>query len=155
MRPEETRFLHQAIDAARRAGARGNQPFGAVLVDAAGKVLLEGENTAVTERDCTGHAEANIMREATRRYPPDVLASSTMYASTEPCAMCAGAIFWGGVGRVVFALSSAEFGKMVGDKRAGLFMSCREVLERGSRPTQVEGPVDLREARDVHAGFWK
>ncbi|QSQ13193.1 nucleoside deaminase [Myxococcus landrumensis] len=154
MRPEETRFLHQAIEAARRARARGDHPFGAVLVDARGQVLLEGENTVVTQRDCTGHAESNLMRDATKRFTPEELAGTTMYASTEPCAMCAGAIFWGGVRRVVFALSSAQFGAMVGPGAGGLLMSSREVLERGSVPTQVEGPVELQEARDVHAGFW-
>ena len=78
MRPEETRFLHQSIQAAHRARARGDQPFGAVLVDATGHVLLEGENTAVTQRDCTGHAESNLMREATRRFTPEVMAGCTL-----------------------------------------------------------------------------
>lgn len=154
MRPEETRFLQQSIEAARRARARGDQPFGAVLVDAQGQVLLEGENTVATQRDCTGHAESNLMRDASKRFTPEVLAGCTMYASTEPCAMCAGAIFWGGVRRVVFSLSSAEFAKMVGTSRGGLAMSCREVFERGSSPTEVEGPIPLKEARDVHAGAW-
>ncbi|WP_338863861.1 nucleoside deaminase [Myxococcus stipitatus] len=154
MRPDEIRFLHQAIEAARRARARGDHPFGAVLVDARGQVLLEGENTVVTQRDCTGHAESNLMRDATKRFSPEELAGLTMYASTEPCAMCAGAIYWGGVRRVVFALSSAQFAGMVGPGAGGLAMSSREVLERGSIPTQVEGPVELPEARDVHAGFW-
>ncbi|AKF86886.1 hypothetical protein MFUL124B02_35445 [Myxococcus fulvus 124B02] len=155
MRPEETRFLLQSIEAARRASSRGDQPFGAVLVDAQGQVLLEGENTVVTQRDCTGHAESNLMRDATKRFTPEVLAGCTMYASTEPCAMCAGAIFWGGVRRVVFSLSSAEFAQLVGTARGGLAMSCREVFERGSSPTQVEGPIPLQEARDVHTAFWR
>ncbi|WP_246137591.1 hypothetical protein [Myxococcus llanfairpwllgwyngyllgogerychwyrndrobwllllantysiliogogogochensis] len=56
--------------------------------------------------------------------------------------------------RVVFSLSSAEFAKLVGTSRGGLAMSCREVFERGSSPTEVEGPIPLKEARDVHAGAW-
>lgn len=63
MRPEETRFLLRSIEAARRARQRGDQPFGAVLVDAQGNVLLEGENTVATQHDCTGHAESNLMRK--------------------------------------------------------------------------------------------
>jgi tRNA(Arg) A34 adenosine deaminase TadA len=154
MRTEELRHLRQSIDLARKARDGGNHPFGAVLVDGSGRVLLEGENTVVTERDCTGHAESNLMREATRRYSPEQLAGSTLYASTEPCAMCAGAIFWGGVRRVVFAFSSEELGQLNRPSEPTLRLSCREVFARGSAPTEVVGPVELPEARAVHEGFW-
>ncbi|MCY1073608.1 nucleoside deaminase [Archangium lansingense] len=155
MHPDEQRHLKQSIELARKARERGNHPFGAVLVDRNGRVLLEGENTVVMERDCTGHAESNLMREATQHYSPEQLAGSTLYASTEPCAMCAGAIFWGGVRRVVFALSSEGLGQLVGTAEPALRMSCREVFARGSESTEVVGPVDLPEAREVHEGFWK
>lgn len=155
MRPEDTQHLMHAIDLARRARARGDDPFGSVLVDARGRVLLEGENTVGTTRDCTGHAESNLMREATRRYRPEELAGSTLYASTEPCAMCAGAIFWGGVRRVVFALSSEELGQFTDPSEPALRMSCRDVFARGSLPTEVVGPVALPEAGEVHEGYWK
>ena len=154
MQPEESRHLKQSIDLARRARERGNHPFGAVLVDRNGRVLLEGENTVVTERDCTGHAESNLMREATQHYAPEQLAGSTLYASTEPCAMCAGAIFWGGVRRIVFALSSEQLGQFTRPDEPSLRMSCRDVVARGSEPTEVVGPVELPEARAVHEGFW-
>ncbi|OJT25921.1 tRNA-specific adenosine deaminase [Archangium sp. Cb G35] len=154
MQPEEMRYLKQSIDLARKARERGNHPFGAVLVDRSGRVLLEGENTVVTERDCTGHAESNLMREATQHYAPEQLAGSTLYASTEPCAMCAGAIFWGGVRRVVFALSSEQLGQFTRPDEPALRMSCRDVFARGSEPTEVVGPVELPEARAVHEGFW-
>jgi tRNA(Arg) A34 adenosine deaminase TadA len=155
MRPEDKPHLVHAIDLARRARARGDHPFGSVLVDARGRVLLEGENTQVTTGDCTGHAESNLMGEATRRYRPEELAGSTLYASTEPCAMCAGAIFWGGVRRVVFALSSEELGQFLDPSAPALRMSCRDVFARGSSPTEVVGPVALPEAHEVHEGFWK
>lgn len=154
MHTEEMRYLKQSIDLARRARERGNHPFGSVLVDRSGRVLLEGENTVVTERDCTGHAESNLMREATQHYSPEQLAGSTLYASTEPCAMCAGAIFWGGVRRVVFALSSEQLGQFTRPDEPSLRMSCRDVFARGSEPTEVVGPVELPEARAVHEGFW-
>lgn len=101
-------FLRQAIEVAANARRHGNHPFGAVLVDASGQVLLTAENTVVTERDCTGHAETNLMRIASQRHTPEELAACTLYASTEPCPMCAGAIFWGGLGRVVYALSETQ-----------------------------------------------
>ncbi|WNG41597.1 nucleoside deaminase [Archangium minus] len=155
MRPEDTQHLMHAIDLARQARARGDNPFGSVLVDAKGRVLLEGKNSQGTTGDCTGHAESNLMSEATQRYRPEELVGSTLYASTEPCAMCAGAIFWGGVRRVVFALSSEQLSHFVNPSAPTLRMSCRDVFARGSEPTEVVGPVALPEAREVHEGFWK
>ncbi|MER3462534.1 MAG: nucleoside deaminase, partial [Armatimonadota bacterium] len=99
MTVKDLEFLRQAVEVARRARANGNHPFGALLVDAEGKVLLEAENTVQTERDCTGHAELNLMRLASRSYDPGFLATCTLYTSTEPCAMCSGAIYWGNVRR--------------------------------------------------------
>lgn len=156
MDAKDIELLKQAIEIARLARQHGNHPFGALLADAEGNVLLSAENTVVTERDCTGHAETNLMRLASHKFDPDFLRQCTLYTSTEPCAMCAGAIYWGGVGRVVFALSEAELHEMTGsDPQNPTFsLPCREVFARGQRPVVVEGPADLPEARQVHAGFW-
>src|SRR5215831_5405116 len=108
MNETDIRHLRAAIALAHSARAHGNHPFGALLADETGAVLLEAENTVVTERDCTGHAETNLMRLASRRFGQEQLASCTLYTSTEPCAMCAGAIHWGNVGRVVYALSEID-----------------------------------------------
>ena len=97
-------LMHRALDLARRARARGNHRFGALLADPSGKVQLEAENTVVTEGDCTGHAETNLMRLACQILDRDALIAATIYTSTEPCAMCAGAIYWAGVSQVVFEL---------------------------------------------------
>jgi tRNA(Arg) A34 adenosine deaminase TadA len=102
---ETERYLLASIELAR---ANGNHPFGALLLDADGNVVLEAENTVLTARDCTGHAETNLMRMASERFDPEFLSRCTLYTSTEPCAMCAGAIYWGNVRRVVFALSQEE-----------------------------------------------
>src|SRR3569623_973858 len=91
----DTDFLRRAIAIARRARDNGNHPIGALLVDAHQQELHETENTVVTEQDCTGHAETNLVRLASRQVPPDVLAGCTLYSSAEPCAMCAGASHWG------------------------------------------------------------
>ncbi len=147
-------YLRRAIEVAADARRHGNHPFGAVLVDANGQELLAGENTVVTDRDCTGHAETNLMRAASRRYTPEQLATCTLYASTEPCPMCAGAIFWGGVGRVVYALSEAELYSLTGPNPNQLPLGCRDVLAHGGRPVDVAGPTVEAEARVVHDGFW-
>jgi tRNA(Arg) A34 adenosine deaminase TadA len=152
----DLRHLRSAIDLARQARERGNHPFGALLVDQTGAVLLRAENTVVTGQDITGHAETNLMREASTRFPPKTLALCTLYASTEPCAMCAGAIHWGGVGRVVFALSQSELYDMVGPSPRHLLLPCRDVFARTTNPIEVIGPsfeLDA-DARAVHVGFW-
>jgi tRNA(Arg) A34 adenosine deaminase TadA len=147
-------LLQQAIDVARRARAHGNHPFGAVLADEQGNVLLEAENTVITDNDCTGHAELNLMRLASRQYNFEDLSRCTLYASTEPCPMCSGAIFWGGVGRVVYALSEEGLYALTGDSPYKLMLSCRDVFARGGRPIEVLGPMLEEGARQVHAGFW-
>jgi len=150
----DLQFLRQAIDVARRARVNGNHPFGALLADEQGNVLLEAENTVITESDCTGHAELNLMRLASRQYTFDELSRCTLYTSTEPCPMCSGSIFWGGVGRVVYALSEEGLYSMTGDSPHKLLLACREVFARGGRPIEVLGPALEEEARSVHLGFW-
>lgn len=148
-------FIRRAIDVARNARANGNHPFGALLVDDKGDILLMAENTVVTDSDVTGHAETNLIRLATRKYSPEFLAKCTLYTSTEPCPMCSGAIFWGNVRRVVYGLSEKGLYEMVGDDSDNvLYMPCRDVFEKGRKPIEVTGPLLEEEARTVHEGFW-
>ncbi|SFR79411.1 tRNA(Arg) A34 adenosine deaminase TadA [Agromyces sp. CF514] len=151
---DETRLLH-AIEVARRSRAEGNHPFGAILVAPDGTVL-EGLNSVVTAGDPTGHAETNLVRLASARIPAERLALSTLYTSTEPCAMCAGAIYWSGIGRVVYALPEQELAAMVPsqDGEPTMDLPCREVFARGGRAVHVAGPALIAEAADVHRGFW-
>ncbi|PIE32652.1 tRNA-specific adenosine deaminase [candidate division KSB3 bacterium] len=153
---EDTYFLRLAIQQAKEAREHGNHPFGAVLVSEAGEVLLSAQNTVNTERDATGHAETNLMRKASRAYSRDFLRTCIMYTSTEPCAMCSGATYWAGVGKVVYGLSESELYKLTGDNPENLTMHlpCREVLARGQQETEVVGPLLEDEAKEVHQGFW-
>ena len=156
MKEIEIENLKTSISVAWRARENGNHPFGAVLVDENGRIMLQAENTLVTGRDITGHAETNLVRLATQHFTQEQLAGCTLYSSTEPCAMCSGAIYWGGVGRVVYALSEVELYEMTGrdGRNQTLTLPCREVFGRGQREVQVEGPFDLPEAAEVHRGFW-
>ncbi len=156
MRTEDLKHLRQAIDLARQAREHGNHPFGALLADGTGNRLLEAENTVVTQRDCTQHAELNLVRLASTRLNRETLQRCTLYTSTEPCAMCAGAIFWSGIGRVVYALSEERLLVLAADgsEESFLFLPCREVFARGGRPVEVVGPLLEDEAARVHKGFW-
>lgn len=156
MNETDLAHLRAAIDVARQARAHGNHPFGALLVDEHNRVLLRAENTVVTGQDCTGHAETNLVRLASARFSPEELARCTLYSSTEPCAMCAGAIHWSRIGRVVYALSEVDLYAIVGPSPEHLYLPCREVFARSQRPVEVSGPAaELEEeARAVHVGFW-
>lgn len=156
MKEDDIRFIRAAIDVAQRAKDKGNHPFGALLVDPQGRILLEAENTVVTERDCTGHAETNLMRLASRKYEPEFLAQCTLYASTEPCPMCASAIFWGNVRRLVFGLSEESLYAMVSAGSEDVLpFSCRELLAKGRKSIEVVGPLLEAEAMKMHKGFWE
>ena len=150
------RYLRKAIVWSHAARRRGNRPFGAVVVSAAGEVLAEAYCNSAETGDCTGHAETNLMRLASRRFSPEQLASCTLYTSTEPCAMCSGAIYWSGIGRVVYALGSETLTAMLQDvgETSTLALSCREVFAQGTRTIDVSGPHLMEEAMAVHEGIW-
>ena len=152
MRPTDAdlEFTSLAIDLAREARVAGNHPFGAVLV-LDGAVVLKARNTVATDRDPTAHAETNLVAAAIQQLAPDQLRRSIVYTSCEPCAMCAGKMYWAGIRSVVFALSSEELAAMAG---RDFLMPCRELFDRAIEPVQVMGPLPLDAAREVHRGFW-
>jgi tRNA(Arg) A34 adenosine deaminase TadA len=154
MTADEESRLERAVALAWDARNRGDHPFGALLVTPEGEVL-EALNSVVTAADPTGHAETNLVRLAAR-LDRAVLAGSTLYTSTEPCAMCSGAIYWSGIGRVVFALSEADLAGLVAEEDGipPLRLPSREVFARGGREIQVSGPAALPSATAVHEGFW-
>ena len=153
---DDTYFLRLAIQKAEEAREDGNHPFGAILVDGLGNVVLSAKNTVNTEHDATGHAETNLMRKASKQFSKDFLRQCTLYTSTEPCVMCAGAIYWTGVARVVYGLSEAGLYQMTGvnQENETMHLPCREVFTRGQHAVEVVGPLLEDEATKVHEGFW-
>ena len=155
MNDTDRQLIRASFEVARKARSNGNHPFGAVLVDTQGEILLEAENTVVTDKDCTGHAETNLVRQASQKYSPEFLATCSIYTSTEPCPMCSGAIFWANIKRVVYGLSEEALYAM-GDPSSQdvLLLSCHDVFSKGRKDIVVLGPLLEDEARDVHEGFW-
>ncbi len=153
---DDEHYLRLAIETAREARAAGNHPFGAVLVGGSGAVLMRAGNAHSELGDRTAHAERTLMSRASQVYSAEFLACCTMYVSAEPCAMCAGAAYWAGLGRVVYALSERELRILIGPHPENLTMDlpCRVVLAAGQRRVDVRGPLLEDEARAVHAGFW-
>ena len=153
---DDETFLRRSFAVARRAHTHGNRPFGAILVSAAGEALIETENGFLPDRDMTAHAERLLATQASKQFDSRVLAGCTLYSSAEPCAMCAGAIYWAGIGRVVFGLSEHRLKTITGDhvENPTLDLPCRTVFAAGQRRVEVIGPLLEEEAAVLHAGAW-
>jgi tRNA(Arg) A34 adenosine deaminase TadA len=149
-------FLRRSFDVARRAMTHGNHPFGAILVDDTRNVLIETENGFMPNRDGTAHAERLLATLACTSLSPDVLQKATLYSSAEPCAMCAGAVYWAGIGRVVFGMTERRLKTLTGNhaENPTLDLPCRTVFAAGQRQVEVIGPLLEDEAADLHAGAW-
>ncbi|MEA2096822.1 MAG: nucleoside deaminase [Candidatus Cloacimonadota bacterium] len=151
-------YLKRTIELAKQAVKHGNTPFGALLVDHDGNILLEQENIEITEKDCTGHAETALMRKASKLYSKDFLWNCTIYTSVEPCAMCSGAIYWGNVGKVVYGISEKELLNLTGNNKQNptLDLSCRKIFEHGQKEIEVEGPITeiAKDIMEIHRKYW-
>ena len=151
------RYLRQAIAWSRTARERGNRPFGAVVVSADGELLAEAYCNTSETGDCTGHAETNAVRQLSPRVDRAVLAQATLYSSAEPCVMCAGAIFWSGIGRVVFGIDAVRLRVFRGERaeQRDAELSCRDVFAASPHRIDCIGPALIDEASAPHVGFWK
>jgi len=152
----DAHFLRRSFEVARRALTHGNHPFGAILVDQNRNVLIEAENGYMPAHDGTAHAERLLATQACTTLGPDILRNATLYSSAEPCAMCAGAIYWAGIGRLVYGLSEHRLRAVTGNhpENPTLDLPCREVFKSGQRMTEVLGPMLEGEAEALHAGVW-
>ncbi|WP_299559111.1 nucleoside deaminase [uncultured Mycolicibacterium sp.] len=103
----DLRHLRRCVELARAALEDGDEPFGSVLVDAEGAVRFEDHNR-VGGGDPTRHPEFEIARWAAAHLSPAERAAATVYTSGEHCPMCAAAHAWVGLGRIVYATSSAQ-----------------------------------------------
>jgi tRNA(Arg) A34 adenosine deaminase TadA len=152
---DHEKLMRRAIE----LSANARDPFGALLADPGGRVVMEAENTAIVDGTVTSHAETNLVRDASKRFSREELGKMTLYASCEPCAMCAGAIFFAGIRSVVYGLSGETLMPMWVTKSkvpaALLDLSCREVFAHcESYPTKVVGPMLEEEAAVPHQDFW-
>lgn len=143
-------FIERCNALAESAVEAGNHPFGALLV-IDGEVVLEAQNTVLTDRDVTAHAELNLVREAGKAFDQEQLGRATLYTSTEPCPMCAGAIYWAGLSKLVFGVSGADLGQIAGES---FVWSSAELFDRGDRNVSVIGPIGATSGRQLHKNYW-
>lgn len=150
-------LLRRTFVLANEARESGGAPYGALVAGADGKVIAEHRNTAWADGgDPTQHAELVATTNAWRELGIDGMNQATLYASTEPCSMCAGASYWNGIGRVVYGMSNLRLFEFTGDDPAhtSFALPCREILCNGSRPITVVGPLLEDEAAQSHMGYW-
>jgi tRNA(Arg) A34 adenosine deaminase TadA len=106
--------LRRCVDLAREALDDGDEPFGSILVDGGGVTLYEDRNR-VKDGDHTRHPEFAIAQWAVANLTPDDRAGATVYTSGEHCPMCAAGHAWVGLGRVVYAASSEQLSRWLGE----------------------------------------
>lgn len=153
----DERLLRASFAVARRAREGGDHPFGSVLADKDGNILREQGNGYSSEGgDRTAHAERLLASWAARHLTLEQLSECTLYTSAEPCAMCAGAIYWAGIGRVVFGQTERDLKAQTGahEENPTLDLPCQVVFEAGQRPTEIVGPLLAEEAAQLQADFW-
>ena len=156
-RDYDERLLRESFKVAQRARDGGDHPFGSVLADKDGNVLREQGNGYTAEgHDRTAHAEKLLASWAAKNLSLEALQESTLYTSAEPCAMCSGAIYWAGIGRVVFGQTERDLKAQTGDHEENptLDLPCHIVFEAGQRPTEIVGPLLAEEAARLQADFW-
>jgi tRNA(Arg) A34 adenosine deaminase TadA len=156
--PEDLTWLRRTFRLAEATKAAGKHPFASIVVDADGRIVAEaGNNSLPPDGDPTQHAEVVAASRAARLRSPAELSACTIYTSAEPCCMCAGAIYWCNIGRVVYALSEERLLGLTGNhpENPTLSLTCRSVFASGQHPVAVLGPLLEEEASQVHQGFWR
>jgi tRNA(Arg) A34 adenosine deaminase TadA len=144
--PDHESHMRRALELAREAVARGDNPFGSVLVrdDA---VIMTASNRVNTERDIRRHPELDLAFRACRELTPAARAETIMYTSTEPCPMCSGGLASAGFDGVVYSVSAPEIAEFTGSEPP---TRCADIF---GGTTDVVGPVLNEEGRQLHEEF--
>lgn len=146
--------LRRAQQVAQRAMGLGRHPFGALLLAPDHRTVLAEQGNI----DTVQHAEATLARTIASHHAPDFLWNCTLVTTFEPCAMCAGTIYWAHIGRVVYGASEEALLALTGNhaENPTLSLPCRELFARGQKPVRVFGPIaELQdELLAPHRSFW-
>ena len=144
---DDERFMREALDEARRGGAAGEVPVGAVVV-VEGIVVSRAHNAPIALADPTAHAEILALRAAAEKARNYRLTGATLYATIEPCAMCCGAALHARVARVVYGAR---------DPKAGAVESLYRLLDdvRLNHRAAATGGVLADEAAQVLSAFFE
>ena len=150
--------LRRANEIAKQARESGNTPFGAVLLNKEGEIVLEQGNAEKDNRDATAHAELMLASRASQTFSKDYLKDCTLVTTVEPCPMCTGGIYWTNIGHIVFGITEKQLLEMTGsdEKNPTFNMGADKVIAAGQKEITIEGPFDevTEEIVEVHRGCW-
>lgn len=139
---DDERWMRVALDEAHKAQERDEVPIGAVVVSR-GRIVARGHNLTETLTDVTAHAEMQAITAAAGTLGGKYLTDCTLYVTVEPCLMCAGALGWSQVSRVVYG---------AGDDKRGYHAFCDHPFHK---KTVVEGGVLAEECAQLMTEFFK
>ncbi len=145
--PQFNSYMGIALAEARAAAARGEVPVGAVLVDAAGKVVVKAGNRTRELCDPTAHAEMLVIRETCQALGQERLAGFDLYVTLEPCPMCAAAISFARISRLYYGASDPKSGGVEQGARVFAQPQCHH------RP-EVYAGLSETESAALLAGFF-
>lgn len=145
MNNEDEKYMRMALAEAREAYARGEVPVGAVVVTR-GRVIGRGHNLTKTLTDVTAHAEMMALTAACNTVGGKYLPDCTIYVTVEPCTMCAGALGWSHIGRIVYGAS---------DTKRGYFSYTCARNSAVHPKTIVESGILEDECRELMTNFFK
>jgi tRNA(Arg) A34 adenosine deaminase TadA len=132
----------------------GKRPFSALLLAPDNSTVLQTHFSISHVR----HAESELARLASIQYSTEYLSKCTLVSTWEPCAMCAGTIYWAGIGRVLYAASETKLKDLTGpnnEENMTMDLPCRIVFKSGQRQVETIGPVSSWEEKVVHeSGKW-
>ncbi len=160
MTEKDKELLLRCVEIAHKAMQEGNHPFGALLADSDGNILMEQGN-AFQEGGSAYHAETLLLFRAAKRYTPAELSSFTLYSNFEPCCMCTGALYWTNVGRLVYGATERDLLRFTGDNEENptFSLSSRDVVSHGQKNIMILGPTEdealLERICKDHITFWK
>jgi tRNA(Arg) A34 adenosine deaminase TadA len=147
----DMRHLRRCVELAEEALNAGDKPFGSVLAAADGTVLAEDRNRDISV-DMTRHPEFELARWAAANLTPEERAAATVYTSGEHCPMCSAAHGWAGLGRIVYATSSAQLSEWLGEVGVPPGPVRPLAINEVVPGIPVEGPVPelVEEVRALH-----
>lgn len=138
-RGKQIHFIRETVKIARRALRNGRHPFGCILVSEDEEILFTQGNI-----DTLNHAEATMCRTAWSNLSPSDLWKCTLYTNFEPCAMCAGSIYWANIGCVVYGCTEEKLLELTGNdaENMTLNINCRQIFKSGQKDVRVFGPFE-------------
>lgn len=142
---DDEKYMRLALVEAQEAYDRGEIPVGAVVVSR-GRVVGRGHNLTETLTDVTAHAEMIALTAAAETLGGKYLPDCTIYVTVEPCTMCAGALGWSHIGRIVYGAS---------DEKRGYFSHTKAMNSAIHPKTIVESGILEEECRTLMSDFFK